>query len=173
MRYICHNCGHTEHYFGNEKSFPCSDCCIANVVPEEGSIILDNNTKEQMAAILLFTGTEEQKQKSLRQFAWSLKAELHVNRFLQQDNTGADKQQLDYAKFVLRYLAINKKDRDDFNPWMSQFELYCTYKDIRHKVVCVTSLGELGLTPNFDVPLAEELVSYTECSNWSSISSYF
>jgi hypothetical protein len=167
MKYICHNCGHTEHYFGNEKSFPCSACCIANVVPE-GGIVLDGPTKDQMAVIML-GGSEKQKQQGLRRLSWSLKAELHVNRFLQQDNTGKDKKQLDYAKFVLRYLAINKKDRDDFKPWMSQFELYCTYKDIRYKVLCVTSLGELGLTTTFDVPLAEELVSYTECSNWSSI----
>lgn len=76
-----------------------------------------------------------------------------------------------YAKFVLDYFRKPAWALMAFEPWMGQYKLFCTYRDVRYRVTGASRLGDVWLTCDFDKSDGyEKRVDVAECKEWGALS---
>lgn len=73
-----------------------------------------------------------------------------------------------YARWVLNHFRLPAVLKMDFEPFMKEHKLFCTYKDKRFRVIGASRLGDIWLTSDFKRNTGyEKRVDVDECSNWS------
>lgn len=71
----------------------------------------------------------------------------HVDRFIDSPSRREDGQL--YARWVLSLYRLPAILLTDFEPWISQNQLYCTYEGERYKVTGASRLGDIWITKDF------------------------
>lgn len=95
----------------------------------------------------------------------------HVDTFI--DDMFAEGPGEAYARFFFLLHRLPAYQKNQFDKWISQFKLYCTYKDKRYTVTGCSSMGDVWLhsSLNWDETkhsYYEYRVQVTDCSKWSS-----
>ena len=93
---------------------------------------------------------------------------LHVDNWLNTPSFGKEKEGEIYAKFVLDYARMPAWKIIAYDKWMSQFKLFCTYRDKRYRCTGASRLGDVWLSNDLDSDtLGYDLrVDVAECSEW-------
>lgn len=84
---------------------------------------------------------------------------MHIDEFVEWGSNGITRTAPpgeDYARFVMCQWRLPAHMKMSFDSVLKKFELYCTYKDQRYRVVMASRLGDIGLSLN-----------YTECNGYS------
>lgn len=73
-----------------------------------------------------------------------------------------------YARFVLVYARMPAWMQSAFSPWMSQFKLFCTYKDgKRYRVTGASRMGDVWLASDHEKTTGYDLrVNVDDCQQW-------
>jgi hypothetical protein len=73
-----------------------------------------------------------------------------------------------YAKFFLLLARLPAHMQWSFHPWISQFQLFCTYKGERFRVTGASRMGDIWLVKDHLRNTGyDHRVMLDDCSNWS------
>ncbi len=87
----------------------------------------------------------------------------HVDDFI-DGNYGKES----YARFVLFHFRLPAVLKIDFNKFMKDYKLFCTYEGKTYAVIGASRMGDVWLTSDLSGNFPyEKRVSIDECSNWS------
>lgn len=92
------------------------------------------------------------------------KEPLHVDEFI-WNHFGDDK----YARFFFMLHRLPAAVQMDWQEWISQYKLFCTYKGERFRVTGASRLGDVWLARDFNKDTGYDLrVDVQECSEWTN-----
>ena len=120
--------------------------------------------------IMEFGVTQETQQALLKAAIHPLETQPHVDDWLDEPTrSGEDKDNINYAKFVLEFARMPAFKQQAYKQWMQQFELYCTYQNKRFRVTGASRLGDIWINENLSSTNGyTHRVSLKDCSNWGS-----
>lgn len=74
-----------------------------------------------------------------------------------------------YARWVLQHFRLSAALRIDFNRFMTDHKLFCTYEGVRYRCTGASRLGDVWLTTDFAEDTRYKLrVDVAECSDWGA-----
>jgi hypothetical protein len=90
---------------------------------------------------------------------------MHVDEFIDNEYNRHN-----YARFFFLLHRLSAALYYDFEEWIKQYKLFCTYKEKRYRVTGASRLGDVWLRENFDSDHGYDLrVDLEECSNWGAL----
>jgi hypothetical protein len=82
-----------------------------------------------------------------------------------------DRGDVNYARWVLLHKRLPAVMKYDFDEFMADHKLFCTYEDIRYRCTGGSRMGDVWLTTDFDQDTGYELrVAIDDCFHWSRTS---
>lgn len=88
---------------------------------------------------------------------------MHVDDFIEQ-NCGQDQ----YARWFLLLHRLPPSLFYDFEKWISQYKLFCTFENKRWRVIGASCMGDVWLTKNFNRESGyDKRVDPELCTDWS------
>jgi len=71
--------------------------------------------------------------------------EMHVDDFIDSHFHRKDEEGVLYARWFLNLHRLSASLQADFDPWITQYKLFCTYKRKRYRVTGCSRLGDVWL----------------------------
>ena len=73
-----------------------------------------------------------------------------------------------YARWVLNYFRMPAILHNDFNKFMKDSLLFCSYEGVRYRVTGASRMGDVWLTADFEQETGYQLrVDLNNCTEWS------
>lgn len=73
-----------------------------------------------------------------------------------------------YARWVLNYFRLPAALKNDFEPFMKDHKLFCTYKGKRRRVTGASRLGDIWLADDYEQCVGYNYrVDVVDCTEWS------
>ena len=95
---------------------------------------------------------------------------MHVDDWLDCPSFGNDGAE-DYARFVIDWFRLPAWKQTAYKPFMSGFQLFCTYKENRYRCTGASRMGDVWLARDFRRVDGYDLrVDVGDCSDWSPVS---
>lgn len=93
----------------------------------------------------------------------------HIDDWLDTPNLTCSQQEA-YARFVLEYYRLPAWKQNLYHQFIKEYELYCTYNNVRYRVTGASRYGDVYLNNNLDATTGYSLrVNVRKCSDWGSI----
>ena len=87
---------------------------------------------------------------------------MHIDDFIDY-HFGKD----NYARWVLHYFRLPAALKIDFEKFMKDYKLFCTWEGKRYRCTGASRIGDVWLTPDFNQNSGyKHRVEVEECSEW-------
>ena len=93
----------------------------------------------------------------------------HVDDFI--DSHRSETEEEDYARFFFQLHRFPASQKMDWQDYINEFSLFCTYKGAEYKVTGCSRMGDVWLHSDlsYDGVSYEKRVDVAECSGWGRI----
>lgn len=98
----------------------------------------------------------------------NLETKPHVDDFIDDSLGTLNDKNAQYARWMFNHFRLPASLRYDFDKFMKDYKLFCTYKNKKYRVTGASRLGDVWLNKDFTADHGYNLrVSVDQCSEWS------
>jgi len=94
---------------------------------------------------------------------------MHVDEFI-DDSLDSKSEELRYARFFFLLHRLPAIMKSDFDDWIKEYKLFCTYKEERYRVTGASRMGDVWLAKDFNRSVGyAKRVDLDDCTDWKNV----